>query len=483
MTSPFASQARGPHPRAETNPAFGQRPAARLAKSSSAPSLSSPATVPDGPTADRTARCDRAVDGFSRESFAPAWPSEPRSVPPSTYGRIADGLVVYRDPLVTVYNGGPVERPKGGATWIMPVTFAEPSGAVAAYDVVFVNCSRGYCQRATVVPFYAPDEALKLGSGEGSAHEQLDRLLDAGDGRPRIILRRVSVGNPIFPAIVDDARPPLAPALESSRAHRIVTSLRKIGIDTGEILSGPECFWAPDPARVPMASSGGFTLEEPVEMATRAGKVFVQIARNPSDLWKTYYLISGRPVTFGGLAGREVTVRFDSGCASGQIYGDMTCDCREQLLAEVDRMCAQPGRDHIIIHVPAQDGRGFGAAPKAETEIYKRGGLGMLHHVKSPLDTVEAADLLYDTRDWDLREYRGAARLLQLLEPERILLVTDNRSKLDALRGLGMSSLLRVPTETASRHCGVHIAAKHSKCALYRWGSKERPPAPGVLPQ
>ena len=28
----------------------------------------------------------------------------------------------------------------------------------------------------------------------------------------------------------------------------------------------------------------------------------------------------------------------------------------------------------IVIHIPSHDGRGFGTAPKAETEIYKRGG-------------------------------------------------------------------------------------------------------------
>lgn len=51
-------------------------------------------------------------------------------------------------------------------------------------------------------------------------------------------------------------------------------------------------------------------------------------------------------------------MRIDSGCETGQLFGDRTCECREQLALAM-KTVAEHG-EGLIVNIPRQDGRGLG---------------------------------------------------------------------------------------------------------------------------
>ncbi len=107
------------------------------------------------------------------------------------------------------------------------------------------------------------------------------------------------------------------------------------------------------------------------------------------DQWGDYHaLIACNEIDMAtGLpkfsADQPLLVRTDSGCITGQVFHDKTCDCRQQLhqaMAEV----SQKG-EGIIVHIPGQDGRGMGLDFKLATlHIQERLGA----------DTVQAACII-----------------------------------------------------------------------------------------
>jgi GTP cyclohydrolase II len=119
--------------------------------------------------------------------------------------------------------------------------------------------------------------------------------------------------------------------------------------------------------------------------------------------------------------------------------------------------------------VPCHDGRGFGSAPKFETEIYKQGGKGRIYLVKDPMDTVAAAKLLYkaDDYNYDIRDYNGAALILAKLGCNDIRLRTDSRKKVNSLLLAGIN-VERVPTETNKLTCMQHIKAKRNNPLFFQ---------------
>jgi 3,4-dihydroxy 2-butanone 4-phosphate synthase/GTP cyclohydrolase II len=150
-----------------------------------------------------------------------------------------------------------------------------------------------------------------------------------------------------------------------------------------------------------------------------------------------------------------ILLRIDSGCQSGQVFGDLTCDCREQLhLAMHQIACAGKG---MIIHVPSQDGRGRGTAFKLGT-LWLQQDLGM--------DTVEAAECLSGGEAIDVRTYEGAVGILRFFglgEGTRLNLLTNNPQKVVVLPENGFvverASVHVAPTE----HTRRHLAAKQDK--------------------
>lgn len=177
------------------------------------------------------------------------------------------------------------------------------------------------------------------------------------------------------------------------------------------------------------------------------------------DPWHHYQIVSQKWITFW-LDNKSLwtIVRIDSGCDSGQIYGDDMCECREQLHEGIDAMLQEWG---IVIHIPTQDGRWYGCATKMETEGLKE-WLAMMtngDHVQ-PMDTVKAAEHLFGA-EYDIRTFHGAGKILHALGFRDVILLTGNIEKISHLASAG----IRVETKNIKvdkASCVHHTNAKYA---------------------
>lgn len=154
------------------------------------------------------------------------------------------------------------------------------------------------------------------------------------------------------------------------------------------------------------------------------------------------------------LKQKEIFVRLDSGCTSGQLFGDTTCDCREQLLMAMDS-CAKDGHG-IIIHMPQHDGRGWGEYKMANQQLM----------TDYDLDTVAAAELFYGSlEDIDQRTYTEAVTILKAFgfgNEHLFRIGTNNPRKVGAFTSFGMQLKTFEPMISKDRNPVVerNLAAK-----------------------
>lgn len=127
-----------------------------------------------------------------------------------------------------------------------------------------------------------------------------------------------------------------------------------------------------------------------------------------------------------------VPVRLHSACLTGDVFGSRRCDCGDQLKLALARLEDVGGG--IILYL-AQEGRGLGLANKMRTYQMQEDGL----------DTVDANTTL--GFDDDERDYGIAARMLQMLNCPRVVLLTNNPAKLDGLAKTGIEITGRIPLE------------------------------------
>lgn len=119
--------------------------------------------------------------------------------------------------------------------------------------------------------------------------------------------------------------------------------------------------------------------------------------------------------------GRDLLLRIDSGCETGQLFGDRTCECREQLELCLKKI-AEKG-EGIVVNIPRQDGRGLGLPFKLATLVLQ-GELGV--------HTIEASALLDPDGSRDVRTYAGVIGILKFLGipgETRIHLASNNPKK------------------------------------------------------
>lgn len=102
---------------------------------------------------------------------------------------------------------------------------------------------------------------------------------------------------------------------------------------------------------------------------TEYGK-FWQYSFSIDDQWEKYSVIVKAEIdqqTFAPIFKEKerLVLRTDSGCETGQLFGDLTCDCGEQLHLAM-KTIAEVG-EGMIINIPHQDGRGMGLTFKLAT--------------------------------------------------------------------------------------------------------------------
>jgi len=161
----------------------------------------------------------------------------------------------------------------------------------------------------------------------------------------------------------------------------------------------------------------------PLNSGTRADFVIFRDAMGGSSV----AIIVGKP-DFS----KPVLVRLHSACLTGDVFGSRRCDCGDQLQLALKRL--EEMRGGVVLYL-AQEGRGLGLANKMRTYQMQDDGL----------DTVDANTTL--GFDDDERDYGIAARMLQMLDCNRVVLLTNNPAKLDGLAKAGIEIAGRMPLE------------------------------------
>ena len=138
-------------------------------------------------------------------------------------------------------------------------------------------------------------------------------------------------------------------------------------------------------------------------------------------------------LVMGDVSGEsEVLVRVHSECLTGDVLGSQRCDCGEQL----HRAMRQIGRQGVgVIVYLRQEGRGIGLLDKLRAYNLQDQGY----------DTVEANLAL--GHQADERDYSAAACILADLDVRSVRLMTNNPTKIEGLRALGVRIVDRVPLE------------------------------------
>ena len=148
----------------------------------------------------------------------------------------------------------------------------------------------------------------------------------------------------------------------------------------------------------------------------------------------------------------EFLLRIDSGCETGQLFLDRTCECREQLhmaMAEIEER-----GEGAVINIPAQDGRGMGLPFKLATLRLQQ---------EFGVDTVQAAAMLEPVQERDTRTYGGAVSVLKFMgiePPTKILLATNNHKKTQVFVENGYELVqhsIVIPATEFTKH---HLEAK-----------------------
>ena len=113
----------------------------------------------------------------------------------------------------------------------------------------------------------------------------------------------------------------------------------------------------------------------------------------------------------------NVLVRVHSKCLTSEVFHNMKCDCRQQLLEGLSKIFENDG---VFIYLD-QEGRGIGMGPKLRAyELQDQG-----------LDSAEA-NLAIGT-EVDNREYEVAAQIIKDLRIKSIRLLTNNPDKVNQL--------------------------------------------------
>lgn len=161
------------------------------------------------------------------------------------------------------------------------------------------------------------------------------------------------------------------------------------------------------------------------------------------DRWKKYSVLvrGGLDEDFSPRFARpdSLMMRIDSGCETGQLFLDLTCECREQLHEAMKRI--SDAGEGLIVHIPRQDGRGLGLPFKLAT-------LRLQTEIK--MSTTEASRTLEPQESRDTRTYAGVVAILKFLQ-------------------IQPHTTLKIQTNIG---CGIHSPA-HQNAAVVplRWGS------------
>jgi 3,4-dihydroxy 2-butanone 4-phosphate synthase/GTP cyclohydrolase II len=137
-------------------------------------------------------------------------------------------------------------------------------------------------------------------------------------------------------------------------------------------------------------------------------------------------------LVYGDVSGDEpVLTRVHSECLTGDVFGSQRCDCGPQLDEALERV-VDAGRG-VVVYLRGHEGRGIGLVAKLEAYALQEAGR----------DTVDAnLDLGLPA---DGRHYGAASQVLRDLGVTRVMLLTNNPEKCEALEDFGIVVDAQVP--------------------------------------
>jgi GTP cyclohydrolase II len=142
-------------------------------------------------------------------------------------------------------------------------------------------------------------------------------------------------------------------------------------------------------------------------------------------------------------------VRIHSQCLTGDVFGSLRCDCRQQLEMAL-AMIAKEGAGVLIYE--QQEGRGIGLMAKLQAYSLQDSGL----------DTVEANEKLGFKADE--RGFQMPAEILKALGIKSVRLLSNNPDKVAALQRVGIAVTERVPCEIdPTEHSVEYLKTKREK--------------------
>ncbi|MES2971298.1 MAG: hypothetical protein V4702_03195 [Patescibacteria group bacterium] len=376
-----------------------------------------------------------------------------------TYRHNLSRLVLLQDKGVTHFYGCYLDLEPDNKVWMSPVEVDDGEN-YSYFQVLYVNTTPQEALDRKDLPvsgLEVNETSFKLNSSTDPEFRQLMAQFDSGE--KHILVRYCNNGMAYYPRSI-------TPRQETEVRNR---HLEKLIVATG--LREPELTIS-----LVMPSQNGNSIITPQLFDTvhakkfpfNGGEVYSYGILLEDDPWQYYEVFTPRRIE--KMTGSDLLVRIDSGCDIGQIYDDHGCDCREQFHGALAEM-QQLGRG-VVIHIPAQDGRGYGTATKMETEGLKRGiEVATNHSNAKPVDTITAAQMVLGT-EFDIRTYRGAGRLLTMLGLRSIILQTDNRLKTAGVISEGID-VRRTPTNTSGANGSMqHVEAKHLHSKIYYEASR-----------
>lgn len=158
---------------------------------------------------------------------------------------------------------------------------------------------------------------------------------------------------------------------------------------------------------------------------------------------------AGVALVMGDITSSPALVRIHSQCLTGDVFGSLRCDCRQQLEMALS-MIAQDGAGILIYE--QQEGRGIGLM--AKLQAYELQDVG--------LDTVEANERLGFKADH--REFALPGEILKALGVKQVRLLSNNPDKVAAIEKAGIEVVERVPCEVApSTYSEDYLKTKKEK--------------------
>jgi GTP cyclohydrolase II len=162
------------------------------------------------------------------------------------------------------------------------------------------------------------------------------------------------------------------------------------------------------------------------DLPTRHGRFRIHVFTDDATGMENVALVSG------DVFGQErVATRIHSECLTGDTFGSLRCDCREQLERGLERLSA---RSCGVLLYLRQEGRGIGLANKIRAYRLQQ---------EQGLDTVDA-NLALGLPD-DCRDYTFAASMLRGLGVRSVSLMTNSRDKITKLGNAGIPVVARIP--------------------------------------